>query len=273
MPTRPQSPPSSQASPRMRLREEYPRWPVRVVGVQDPAPLVRRLTLESRELRGFRRMGADEYFGLVMPRAGVPLHLPRGRGADFRSEVAALPEDVRPGLRWYTVRAHRAAAGQVDVDIVVHREGPGGELLARVRPGDELGFVVGTGGYRADDHAGPQVLVADETAYPALTAIGEEVARHGRAGGVRAYVEAPGPGSLARVDLPFPATYAWRGDASPGTAVIPLLDDAAEPVPAYAWCCGEAGLATGARRRLVELGVPKSVIFFSGYWRLGQARP
>ncbi|MCU1409719.1 MAG: viuB 1 [Rhodoglobus sp.] len=37
-----------------------------------------------------------------------------------------------------------------------------------------------------------------------------------------------------------------------------------------AYLVGEQGLATGARRWLVnELGVPKKAILFSGYWKIG----
>ncbi|MCW2576010.1 MAG: sidE [Modestobacter sp.] len=40
----------------------------------------------------------------------------------------------------------------------------------------------------------------------------------------------------------------------------------------YAWLAGEAGMVKKLRRRLVrDLGVPRTVVAFMGYWRLGAA--
>lgn len=51
-------------------RTEHACFPVTVTAVAQPAPHVRRLTLAAPELVRLTMMGPDEFFGLVMPRAG-----------------------------------------------------------------------------------------------------------------------------------------------------------------------------------------------------------
>ncbi|MGL4177945.1 MAG: SIP domain-containing protein [Dermatophilaceae bacterium] len=41
---------------------------------------------------------------------------------------------------------------------------------------------------------------------------------------------------------------------------------------AYAWACGESGLAAGARRALVRHGLDRRRVYFCGFWKVGQPR-
>ena len=52
--------------------------------------------------------------------------MPADDRINVRSSLRAMPEDTRPDLRWYTVRAHRPEVAEIDVDFVVHGDaGPG----------------------------------------------------------------------------------------------------------------------------------------------------
>lgn len=256
-------------------RTEASPWLATVSAVIDPAPRVRRLTLQAPEFADWSVVGADEYFGLLMAHPERGLTMPECAGvADLRKAVAEVPEDHRPGLRWYTVRAHRPESAEVDVDIVIHTDGPGGAFLARVAVGEVVGFAPGNGHYLAKDPSWEQLLVADETAYPALSAIGELVAREGGTDRIRAIVEAPDPTFLASVNLPFQSTVIERGGEAPGTAVLAHLRHLELPDLDYAWVCGEGGMASAVRKHLTEdRHTPKDWVLFSGYWRLGKARP
>lgn len=67
--------------------------------------------------------------------------------------------------------------------------------------------------------------------------------------------------------------YLFRGDAAPGSLVVPAVTDAAMPTPGCAWLCGDSQIVTSLRRLLVkDRGVARTDVLFSGYWKLGAAR-
>lgn len=264
----------------MAMPIERPRhtcFAVTVRAVTDLTPLMRRLTLHAPELVGFTPLGPDEYFGLVMPPAGAALPpLPADGGANPRPAFSGLAHEQRPAVRWYTIRAHRPALGEVDVDVVVHpgdpAAGPGADWVLGARTGDRAGFQTGTACYRLDGAPGAHVLVADETGVPAASAILEQLPD-----GVTAhlFVEVP------RLDdvPPLPdVTGAFvqvieRGDDVPGSAVLPALAAADLPPVVFGWTVGEQGMVKEARRHLVsERGIDKRAVYFCGYWIQGRER-
>ncbi|MFQ6170822.1 siderophore-interacting protein [Oryzobacter sp. R7] len=257
-------------------RADQPQFAMTVAAVTDLGGGMRRVTFEAPELAVFETCGPDEYFGLLMPARGRPLALPDPGMLNVRAAVADLPEEDRPDLRWYTIRAHDPAAARIEVDIVTHGDcGPGSAWAGRARPGDRAGFRASGALYRGGDLAGRQVLVADETAVPSVAAILESLGGPGAAAarGVEVHVEVGDPAVLAAYDLGAAHVHVRRG--IPGSAVVPALDRhlarGGESV-AYAWACGESDLAAGARRTLVRHGVDRRRIYFCGYWKLGQAR-
>ncbi|WP_153395182.1 siderophore-interacting protein [Ornithinicoccus halotolerans] len=258
-------------------REHHHGFPVTVTDVVDVTPHYRRLTLAAPQLREYRTLGPDEYFGLVMPQPGQELpDLSRLAGSNLRGALGELPEVERPDLRWYTVRRHRPEAGEVDVEVVTHGDdGPGSSWVRRAQAGQLAGFQTGSSCYRLGSAAGDQVLVADETAFPALCGILEQAGP-----GVRPHVflEVPGPGVLPDL-TPLAAGLAGtvavvdRGDRAPGQAVTETLAAADLPAPTFAWACGEKELAASVRRHLVsERGMDKRRVYFCGYWILGRPR-
>lgn len=259
-------------------RKGHVQFGASVAAVADLNDSMRRITLAAPELTGYDLAGPDEYFGLLMPGADGRLHLPDAKRVNVRAAVAEMAEAEQPGLRWYTIRGLRRSRGEVDVDIVTHGDcGPGSAWASRARVGDPVGFRSGGALYTAFDPP-RQLLVADETAVPALLAILEERERRGLPGpgeGLAAHVEVPSTALLDGVGVPAGITVHERGDADPGTAVLPALvaDPSATTGLDYAWACGESGLATSVRRHLVQqVGMDKKAITFSGYWKLGAAR-
>lgn len=258
------------------LREDQPQFAMTVVAVTDLGAGMRRVTFEAPELATFECCGPDEYFGLLMPRPGRGLVLPDPEPLNVRAAVADLPEDDRPDLRWYTIRAHDRLAGRIDVDIVTHGDsGCGSAWTVRAAPGDRAGFRAGGALYRGHEVVGRQVLVADETAVPSVAAILESLGGPEAAAsqGVEVHVEVADQEVLRAYDLGDARVHVRTG--APGSAVVPALDThlarGGAPV-GYAWACGESDLAAGARRALVRHGMDRRRISFCGYWKLGQAR-
>lgn len=259
-------------------RPEEAQFEVTVTRVVELNPVMRRITVTAPELSGYSLLGPDEYFGLLMPGADGQLHLPDPERSNVRAAVSEMPEDEQPGLRWYTIRSLRRREGEIDVDIVTHGDsGPGSAWATSVQVGDTAGFRSGGALYSSFDEP-RQLIVADETAVPALLAILEERSRRGLPGlgeGIEAHVEVASSTVLDGMDVPAAVTVHERGADAPGTAVLAALVDspASTADVDYAWLCGESGLATSLRRHLVQqVGMDKRKITFSGYWKLGAAR-
>lgn len=287
-----------------RRRAGQIQFTASVEGVGEFAPGVRRVTLSAPELAWWQPSGPDEFVGLLLARQGRELRLPDVR-RDVRSGLADLPAGARPDLRWYTISRHRPLAAEADFDIVLHAgAGPGTSWAARAEPGQIVGVRTNGSRYAPPPPGGGQLLVADETALPALTAILRE---QPTAAALSVHVEVPsrdfvdayrldaylkeGPGHPG---WPWPEVTVYeRGERLPGVVVIPALERRlraaarpadsvcpAERVPAagvprridYAWICGEAELAAGVRRQLICAGVARRSILCGGYWRLGAAR-
>lgn len=254
-------------------RDAESQFEMTVAAVSDIGGGMRRITFSAEELGEFRLVGADEYFGLLMPRPGAMLTLPDGSRENVRAAIADMPEGKRPNLRWYTIRAHHAVNRTIDVDVVTHGDsGPGSAWACAAQPGDRVGFRSGGALFRGHECDGPILLVADETAVPGLAAI---LDRHTSVlDRATIHVEVADPAVLAAYDLGgADVTVHVRTDGVPGSALLPALRDADLGQVGYAWICGESGLVTEGRRHLVRtVGTDRRKVLFSGYWRLGQER-
>ncbi|WP_116112139.1 siderophore-interacting protein [Austwickia chelonae] len=256
-------------------RENSPHLVLEVSGITDVAPAVRRITLSGSALNGFSLVAPDEFAGVFIP-GGESLSLPPSDVFDIRKAVREMPEETRPELRWYTIRAHRPQELEIDLDIVRYGQevGPGGMWAATVQIGDQVGLRPSGGGYRPPSDGEPQILIADESALPALCAIGESLDGKPEADVVRAYVEIPDDDYAAPLPtMPFPVEIHRRGVRVPGSAIEPVL--ATTPLSGYgtAWICGESTMVRKTRRMLRRAGMDRRQIFYCGYWISGHARP
>lgn len=251
-------------------RAVYDQFTMTVAATAELAPNVRRVTFRADEFAGHTLTGADEYFGLLMPPPGAAtVTMPSEDRINVRQAIRKMPQDRRPDLRWYTIRALRRAEREIDVDFVLHGDaGPGTRWASRAEPGQQVGFRAGNATYRPTQD-GPRLLAADETALPALSAILETHAD----GDLHAFVEVPDPSYRLPIDSDRPVTWLIRGDDAPGSRLLPSVTGFDTTGLGYAWLCGESSIATGLRRHLVkERGVDRRRIMFSGYWKLGAAR-
>ncbi|MCD1571537.1 siderophore-interacting protein [Agromyces mediolanus] len=243
----------------------------RVVAVRDLSPHFRRLTLTAAEFADYAPAGPDEYLGLLLPRdERAALVLPANDGTEnIRAAVAAIPEEERPELRWYTLRDHRPEDREIDIDFVVHGdEGPGTRFARRARAGSSLGVRECSALYAPPSEMRTRVLVGDESSLPAIARILETT----DAGETHVFIEISD--AAEKQDLPGGAvTWVEREGEPPGARLYRAVREAELPDAIdYAWVCGERLAVQELRRHLVARGVPKDRITFSGYWRLGEAR-
>ena len=199
----------------------------------------------------------------------------------FRS-YCALPDDVRPYLRTYTVRAARPALGELDVDVVLHgiddgHAGPAASWAAAAVPGDPV-VVLGPdrpghgrawGVEWAPPLHGPLLLAGDETAVPAVGAILEGLPESRTA---IAVLEVPTAGDVLSLAVPPGVQVRWlvRGTRARGAALTPA-------VHAALYELGVAGRAAGEDPEDVDLSagllweVPESRTEGCYAWLAGEA--
>jgi len=242
-------------------------------------PRLARITVTAPDLSSFPRREPDQCVKLFFPLPGQPEpSVPALEGADVAGwyrRYLAMPDDVRPGMRSFTVRRWRPERAELDIDFVLHGDtGLAGRWATAARPGDPLGVLASVGQFDQPENA-PWLLVAgDHSALPAIGAILESLHPSTRA---LVFVELDDPAdeqllhSTPEVRMRWAHRANW--DSPPGEALVTALRHTTFPLGApYAWLAGEAGLVRTLRRHLVnDRGIAKPSITFTGYWRHGKA--
>ncbi|BCJ41139.1 siderophore-interacting protein [Actinoplanes ianthinogenes] len=261
------------------LEAAAPTLDRRGTGLRDPQFLrgtVRRITYVTEHVKRITIVGAA-LCGLPVPppAAKVRLFLPPA--------VTALPEFplwTPRGLLWapgastamrsYTVRRHDPGTGEIDVDILLHGNGPGSQWAATARTGARVGFLRPESGYLPRPDVARHLLIGDESALPAIAAILESLAPATSAlaiveTGDRCYRRYPGAGPIRWLD---------RGDRAPGAALWEYVRELPAPDAAVqAFVAGEATPTRLIRQHLRDvwgLSTRDGTLQAKGYWA---ARP
>lgn len=227
--------PTAEAHPRRAVADAptYRAYPVTVERTRRLGPHFVRLTFAGPELASFGYAGHDQRVKILLPRPGRTLaDLPTG--SDWHARWRELPDDVRPTMRTYTVRAFRPAQRELDVDVVLHGlDGEGAGPVSRwasiVGAGDKIAVVgpdrPGNGRlwgveWRPPPRARAALIAGDETAVPAIAAILESLGEDIR---VLACAEIPVSADIPdNLHVPANAEMRWlprRGPDDPADVV------------------------------------------------------
>ena len=205
-------------------------------------PRLRRITVTSEAMLGLA----------LRPAQDVELHLREDSGRRVK--------------RRYTIARARPDFGELDLDVLLHGDGPGSRWGAAAAPGDEVEFQ-GPRGKLELRPAPWHLLAGDESALPAIAAI---VAALPPEQPAHAFVEV----TDAADELPaVPVTWLHRGDGPPGTADVlgPALSTfPLPPGDGRAYLLGETRAMVVLRALLEGRGVAHESIFVKGYWNLGR---
>ncbi|MDU6442708.1 MAG: siderophore-interacting protein [Pantoea sp.] len=154
----------------------------------------------GEEVGMMKRDGPDQRIKILFPSLqGVPAsltaHLP------WREQLKTLPPEQRPIPRTYTLRAVDAADRLAEVEFVIHgTEGPASAWVIGAAPGDALQMVApnrqhpdDSGGYEWRPHSRVErgLVVADETALPAVKGILEQAAQMASPPALQIFQEVP----------------------------------------------------------------------------------
>lgn len=259
-----------------------------VLRTQRLSPHWMRVTLGGGEISQFRPMGYDQWFRIFLPLGGDEglERLPAKANKMFGYlKYLRIPDGVRPVMRNYTVRAYRPATestdAEIDVDFVLHGSaadgtaGPASRWAETCEPGESVVIIDEGLAFNPERGVDRVVLVADETGLPAVAGICATLPAD--ASGL-AIVEVPSAEDALDFEHPAGITVRWvvrEHGAKPGSLALQALKEAALPdAPFHAYLVGEQALPTDGRRHLVtERGVPKDLVSFCGYWRVGAASP
>lgn len=249
---------------------------VEVTDISDITPNMRRLTVAGDELKAgevdglarpeFRSEGFDDHVKLVIPPPGVE-NFDIGTQEEFTFN---WNRDALNFSRDYTVRSVDPASNSFTFDVVRHDSGHASDWAFGVNIGDTVHF------------AGPKIcagitegidfhlLIADETALPAVGRWLEEAAP-----GTRGHiiVEVPTADDIQTIPTEADVDIEWliRGATPPGEST--LLFEAVKELElptgrTFAWCAGETMTIAPIRRYLRrDLGLPKEDVEVVGYWR------
>jgi NADPH-dependent ferric siderophore reductase len=263
------STPTGSAAPQPPRHPRRPPRPVEVVGVERLTPRLVSVRLGGEALDGFRIEAPTSHIKVFLPAEGesstaLPIPGPDG---------PVWPEDApRPVMRTYTPRRFDEATGTLEVQFVLHGEGPASAWAERAAIGDRIA-VAGPGGRFALDPAAERWWIAgDESAIPAVATLLEALPPTAAA---EVHLEVSGPEDELDLAAPAGIEIVWhhRKPADNwGGALADAARDASLPEGTRVWVACEAAAMRGIRRHLrFERSLPLAAMVTHGYWKLGDA--
>jgi len=241
----------------VRVRHTLKMRRLQVSDVRQLTPHMVRVTLVGPDLDGFVSAAPDDHVKLFFPVAGGALNLPT-----LGPDGPVYPEGVEPSpSRDYTPRRFDPAAGELDIDFVLHGDGPASTWAEHAKPGDMLGVGGPRGSMVVPDDYDHYVFVGDATALPAIGRWLEQLRPDAKA---TVFVEVPSLDD--RQDLARNARWFVEGES-------PRLDEAVASLlipegDTFWWVATESKRARTLRSLLVEhRGIDKDRVKATGYWQ------
>jgi NADPH-dependent ferric siderophore reductase len=239
-----------------------------VRSVTDVTPSVRRVVLTGS---ADAVAAAGPTVNLLVP--PVEVDVPRWPRVARDGRIVWPDGSHGVALRSYTARRQDPAAGEVEIDFVLHGDGPAAAWAAAAGPGAVLA-VAGAGSLGAR-RAGRLLLVGDETALPAISRILAEAEPTTRG---LALVEVADATEEQPVPAPAGVEVRWlhRGGTLPGESALLVdavadLDPSADP-DLFAWVGAESAVVRAVRADLRgRWGLGRAQHHAIGYWRRGRA--
>ncbi|WP_420111902.1 siderophore-interacting protein [Pseudactinotalea sp.] len=245
---------------------------VTVSAVADVTPRLRRVTVTGDQLGEFTvgedRMPAfineafDDHVKLVFAADGdlqTALPVQRARSIDWP------PAPHRQG-RDYTPSRWDAVGLELDLDFVMHGDGPAASWAADAKPGDRLHFVGPKSSLVLPEQLDWVVLAGDETAIPAILRF---LADRPSEAPVHVHLEIRHPSAQLPVPLRDRDTLRWVTTPERAPSRLPQSVIAAD-LPAgtgFVWAAGESRSLIELRRWLRHVKkVPTSHHNVTGYW-------
>lgn len=241
-----------------RVTHEIKRRRLQVLRVVDITPRMRRITLGGPELAGFISLGSDDHIKLLFPQSAA-------EQAALESPMFSIKGDgPQPAMRDYTPRRYNLDIGELDIDFVLHGDGPASTWAEQAQVGQPLYVAGPRGSMIVPDIFDSYLLIGDETALPAIGRRLEELPAGRR---VLAVVEIADAAEQQTLESAADVEIIWvlRGE-----------DDLLEVVrhltlpggTLYSFVATETRLSRQVRRVLLDTHkVDEEYLKAVGYWR------
>jgi len=250
-------------------RRRQPPQAVEVVSVSQVGPRLVSVQVSGEDLSRFATVAPTSHIKVFLPAPGqeapsLPTMTPEGR---------AWPEGTpRPIVRTYTPRAHDPDAGTLEVQFVLHGEGPASEWAQRAKAGDKIAIGGPGGRFSADLSTRQWWIAGDESALPAVGTLLDVLPASATA---QVHLEVDGPADEIPLKSPANTVISWHRRRRPDAWGAELYEAAANSGIAdgtQVWVACESSAMRRIRRLLLdERRVPASSIVTRGYWRAGVA--
>jgi len=245
-----------------RVMHEIKRRRLEVLRVVDLTPRMRRITLGGPELAGFVSLGTDDHVKLLFPQNAA-------QQAALETLVLGAGKDngPMPAMRDYTPRRYDLNTLELDIDFVLHGDGPASTWAEQAQPGQFLHIGGPRGSMIVPDIFDSYLLIGDETALPAIARRLEGLAANRRA---LVIVEVENGKEQQVLQSAAEVNVIWvlrEGGKDPLLSTVRQIQ-----VPAgslYAWVATESKVSRQIRRVLLdEHGLNEQFVKAVGYWRL-----
>ncbi len=232
--------------PERRLRVAEVRQTVTIT------PHMQRVTLASTALMDFQVRRPAQWVKLFVP----------------------SPQSGATSARAYTIRHFREELSEMDIDLVLHGDGPCSSWAAAARPGDVVQIAGPRAGFRQDPDTAHLLIGGDETALPAIGAILEALPA-----GLTAdvFIEIPDDtdAQVLRSKAEVEITWLPRNGREAGTATdlaTAMMMAALPAATSEVWFAAEASAVRAVRRHFQIQGrLPRHRLTLSGYWKKGES--
>jgi len=241
-----------------RVTHEVKRRRLDVLRVVDITPRMRRITLGGPELAGFVSLGSDDHIKLMFAQNAA-------EQAALQSPTFNIKGDgPQPAMRDYTPRRFDLSLGELDIDFVLHGDGPASTWAEQAQVGQHLYIGGPRGSMIVPDIFDSYLLIGDETALPAIARRLEELPAGRRVLAVIEIADAAEQQALqsaAEVDV----IWVLRGQAD----LLDTVRTLTLPSGAlYTFVAMETKLSRQVRRVLLDTHkVDEAFLKAVGYWR------
>lgn len=227
------------------------RIAARVSTVTEISAHMRRITI---------RGGALEGFPASLPAQWVKVFVPSRQTEEMSG-------------RAYTIRSFSQRDAQMNIDFVLHGDGPCSSWAEHAKVGDIIQIAGPRRGFRLDPGVRHLLVGGDETALPATGAILEALPADLT---VQTFVEVPDERDIQSLRSKADVSITWLPRAGEAAGTTTVLQDAiiAANFPDDAsevWFAAEAAAVRAVRRHFhVTRGLDRQHITSSGYWKRGE---
>ncbi|MBY8958689.1 siderophore-interacting protein [Pseudomonas sp. MIS38] len=244
-----------------RVMHEIKRRKLEVLRVVDLTPRMRRITLGGPELAGFISLGTDDHVKLLFPQNAE-------QAAALETMVLGAGKDngPLPEMRDYTPRRYDLEKLELDIDFVLHGDGPASTWAEQARPGQFLHIGGPRGSMIVPDIFDSYLLIGDETALPAIARRLEGLAANRKA---LVVIEVENGAEQQVLESAAQVNVIWvLRDGGKDNLLTTVKELQVPKGNLYAWVATETKVSRQIRRVLLdEHGHNEQFVKAVGYWR------